>query len=171
MEFHIPFFALRPAPRSDQRLPPTRKKCLRSWEDITLLTKDTAGADGNENYRIHRAQISCVVHGSNEWQWTAWAFEDTNHDWEEEDDIYADATTHNDEVVFIEDPITCGLDANKPIWRPREYFVKALEIRMKDVRDEWDYLVYRLQLDRKRNVCSNNLLLLSSFRSNPDADV
>jgi hypothetical protein len=71
---------------------------------------------------------------------------------EEGDTTDKDAAVYDNEVVFIEDPIACGLDANKPIWRPREYFIKALEIRIKKVREEWDELVYMLQLDRNENV-------------------
>ena len=152
MEFHIPFFALRPIPRSDQGRLSSRKKCLRNWEDITLLTRDVTGVDCDEHYRLHRAQISCVVYGSDEWNWTAWAFEDTSHDWEDEEDVYADTLNGNVGMPFIEDPIAYGLDANRPIWRPREYFVKALDIRLRNVKNEWDTLVDMFELDRNKNV-------------------
>jgi hypothetical protein len=152
MEFHIPFFALRKAPKSDNHLLSDRGKRLRNWEDVTFPTRNKAGPECQDNYRLHKAQVSCVIHGSDEWQWTAWAFEDTEYEMEEGDTTDKDAAVYDNEVVFVEDPIAYGLDANKPIWRPREYFIKALEIRIKKVREEWDELVYMLQLDRNENV-------------------
>jgi hypothetical protein len=164
LEFHIPFFALRKAPQTDDSSLSGREKRLRSWEEISLLTPNASGSEGQENYRLHKAQISCVIHGCDEWNWTAWAFEDTYHKLEESDDtdtdveadgdeVVTDDEANGDEVVIVDDPIAHGLDANTPIWRPREYFMKTLEIRIHKVREEWDKLVYMLQLDRNRNVC------------------
>jgi hypothetical protein len=122
---------------------------------VTLLTRDNKGSKSQERYRLHRAHISFVIHGFDEWNWTAWAFEDTDHELPESDDLAVDAEVGDDEAVLIEDPIACGLlDANDPIWRPREYFTKVLEIRIKKVREEWDALVHMLQHDRNENVRS-----------------
>jgi len=122
---------------------------------VTLMTRDNNGSESQESYRLHRAQISFVIHGFDEWTWTAWEFEDTDHELQESDDVAAEAGVGDDEAVLIEDPIACGLlDANDPIWRPREYFTKILEIRIKKVREEWDALVHMLQHDRNENVRS-----------------
>jgi hypothetical protein len=157
LEFHIPFFALRKAPRSDGSALPGRGKRRRSWEDINLLTPEKAGSENQESYRLHKTQISFVIHGSDEWNWTAWAFEDTDHELDESDGMATDAGEGNSEAQLVEDPIAYGLDANKPIWRPREYFIKALEIRIKKVREEWDEVVHMLEHDRNGNVCFLNL--------------
>lgn len=120
---------------------------------MTLLTRDNTGSERPESYRLHRVQISFVIHGFDEWNWTAWAFEDTDHELHESDDLAADAGVGDDEAVLIEDPIASGLlNANDPIWKPREYFTKVLEIRIKKVREEWDALVHMLQHDRNENV-------------------
>jgi hypothetical protein len=101
--------------------------------------------------------MSCVVHGFDEWQWTTWAFEDTEHDAEESTGVDDGPGPAAAEPVFCptinEDPIACGLDANMPIWRPRQYFLKAFEIRIQKVRDEWDELVHRLEVDKREYVC------------------
>jgi len=66
MEFHLPFFALREAPVSDNQRPTPIGKRLRDWEDITFLTRDEAEPEGQKTFRLHKAQISCVINGSGE---------------------------------------------------------------------------------------------------------
>jgi hypothetical protein len=156
MEFHLPFFALREALVSDDLRSTPIGKRLRDWEDITLLTRDETEPEGQKTFRLHKAHISCVIKGSGEWQWIAWVFEDTNHEQGASDDADCHSGVDGDEDLpcqgFKEDPITCGLDANTPIRKPRQYFLKAFEIRIIKVREEWDELVHKLEVDKKENV-------------------
>jgi hypothetical protein len=98
-----------------------------------------------EVYRIYEAQVSCVVYGYDEWQWTACAFIDTEHD---SGDLYDSQSDHDviDEEAD-EDPIATGLHANKPIWRPRQYFAKTFEINIEEVSQEWHQLVHKMEVD------------------------
>jgi hypothetical protein len=161
MEFHLSFFALRKTSPTDNS-PSICGKRLRDWEDLSLLARDKTKPGGQENYRLHKAQISCVIHGFDEWQWVTYAFEDTEHNKAEDyegGDIEVgvdDGEVSGDEAMFCqeinEDPITRGHDANRPIWRPRQYFLKAFEVRIKVVREEWDDLVDKLEVDRTEYV-------------------
>jgi hypothetical protein len=143
MEFHLPFFALRktPPPNSSPR---AHGKRLREMKDLSFLKGQNTGPEDQENYCIYPAQISCVVWGLDEWQWAAYAFVDTEHNDDSDDSAEG----------INEDPIAaCGLDASRPIWKPRQYFLKVFEVRAKQARQEWDHLVRRLVLDIDEYVC------------------
>jgi hypothetical protein len=89
-----------------------------------------------KRYMMVKSRFSLVISGSGDRHWTAYAFVDDGFD--EDQDL---------EIEFLydgvhEDPIAsdCGLDvidANQPIWDPREYFLAIFEIRIKHVLREW----------------------------------
>jgi hypothetical protein len=154
---------------SESSSPSCEENSVRDWEELGLLTRDQ---DENqelttESYRLHEAQVSCVVHGCDEWQWTTYAFEDTQHDLETEGDGKdygkdghgGESESDGSALIVFEhdeykDPITCLLDNRFPIWRPREYFLKALETQMRKVLAEWDALTVQLEADSYAYVCS-----------------
>jgi hypothetical protein len=150
MEFHMPFFALRkhPRPNYSRNKPPTHT--MRKWWDISLTSGETSVSGGQEVYRLHEAQVSCVVYGHDEWQWTACAFLDNGYesgDLYDAGEVFDGYGEDGEDDGFDEDPIATGLHANKPIWRPRQYFAKALEVNIKEVSQEWSELVHRLECD------------------------
>jgi hypothetical protein len=157
MEFHLPFFALRKRPTSGRSTWRIREKRLRDFEELTLLTREKIESDGHENYCLYEMHMGCVTHGFDEWNWNNWTMEDSVQEYEEGGDEHNGGEVGTVEAVagqdISEDPIACGLDANKPIWRPRQYFLKAFEIRIKKIRQEWDELVHKLEIDRKEYVC------------------
>jgi hypothetical protein len=120
------------------------------------LTRDSVGSENQGNYSLREAQISCVVHGFDEWQWTTYAFEDTQHDAEDEGDEVVDRQLYNGQVTFgeeDEDPISLSLDRQLwPIWRPRQYFLKAFEMQIRRLCGEWSALVHKLEVDRTEYV-------------------
>jgi hypothetical protein len=173
MEFHLPFFALRkvlpqdglPEPRPESP-PNTHGKRLRNPRDILLLKPESIKPEDKETYRLYPAQISCVVYGYSEWQWLAYAFADTEHtehdheggyEWPHVDDRVVDSAEATFSEGLTEDPITCAPDASLPIWRPRQYFLKAFEIQAKKVMQEWDPVVHKLVVDTRAYVCSHTL--------------
>lgn len=98
---------------------------------------------------MHEAQISFVVCGSDNRRWVGYAFVDTDSDGD-------DLADHNfPHEGFHADPIASDgkLDANLPIWDPREYFLMIFEIRMAQVLKEWEYLVLTVERSIKRYVC------------------
>lgn len=157
MEFHLPFFALRKAPQIANPSPPQGNgRRLREAYEFILLNRDKTGPEGQETYHLYKAEISCAVHGFDEWHWIAYAFEDTLHDLDNDDRVDDNGASDADGGTFCqqinEDPIARGLDADKPIWRPRQYFLKAFEIQIQTVLDEWDGLVHTLEVDRSEYV-------------------
>lgn len=92
-----------------------------------------------------------------EWHWTAYAYVDTKHDDNDGNNINEGenaAGCSQDEID--EDPIACGGHASHlPIWRPRQYFLKAFEARIQEPKREWDELVHLLEVDITKHVCSN----------------
>ena len=121
------------------------------------MGEDSSGPENQELYRIYEAQVSCVVYGHDEWQWTACAFFDTEHG---SGDLYDDDGIN---AEINEDPIATGLDASKPIWRPRQYFAKAFEINMEEVSQEWHQVVYKMEIDINAYVCCTNLELSRQY--------
>jgi hypothetical protein len=101
---------------------------------------------------IYEVQISCLVTGFDEGSWVGLAFVDTYYrgdDDRESAEYYAEqhaeAEESNIENPFLMDPLTGGeVDANAPIWKPREYFLRVLERRIDQVRLEWHNVVSRL---------------------------
>lgn len=100
MEFHLPFFALRKAPRSDSSSQRTHGKYLRDSEELVLLSRDSSGSKVQENYFLHKAHIACVTHGFDEWHWTNLTFEDTTHESEEGSDEDNDGEVGGDDAAL-----------------------------------------------------------------------
>jgi hypothetical protein len=145
MEYHLPYFAIRKPPLPDASHQNTHGKPWRKSKDILLIGEQSSDSGNPEVYRIYEAQVSCVVYGYDEWQWTACAFIDTQHDSGELYDSQSNDDGINEETN--EDPITTGLDADKPIWRPRQYFAKSFEINIEEVSQEWHQLVHKMDVD------------------------
>lgn len=91
---------------------------------------------------IYEAQISVLVTGVDHWSWTAFAFVDT---------YYKGAGNLESVENYIDqvqlgakfDPLTEGrYGAEPPVWRPREYFLRVLETRVKQVKREWHNTVF-----------------------------
>jgi hypothetical protein len=130
--------------------PKVRGKRLRSWKDLSLLKGESSGDKDQEAYRLYTAQISCVIYGFDEWQYTVCEFVDTEHN---TNGLYDWPGDENDDAQeLILDPIlsrhSAPMQADFPIWRPRQYFVKALETGIEEVSLEWGRVVYTLKEDK-----------------------
>ena len=87
---------------------------------------------------LYEAQISVMVTGLDDWVWTAYCFVD----------VYFKAQNHPEQVECLSnygtklDPHSCGqYPADRPIWSPREYFLRTLSSRIEQVKQEWDNAV------------------------------
>jgi hypothetical protein len=157
MEFHLPFFALRKVSSPGGPSLRTNGKPLRDVEDLTLLTRVGAGSAGQEKYRLHQAHNSFVLHGFDEWQYVVWVFEDSQHDLVEDEDDRTPGAELDDDSAMIseevdEEPIIRGHDAHSVIWRPRQYFLKAFEMHIREYWEEWNELVDKLVVDKQESV-------------------
>ena len=148
MEFHIPYFALRTSPPARSQRTARKTTPPRQWIDLEFLQIEPQDSQNPRHYGIHEAQISFALCGPDDGRWVGYAFVDTEFDGE-------DLTEDNFSYEGIhEDPIALDkMDANLPIWDPREYFLMIVEIRMAQVMKEWEYLVRTVERSITRYVC------------------
>jgi len=168
LDLHLPFFILR------KETPPLEEpigggklntKPKRRWTDLSFLkisdtstyTSESEGPKTTENevWGIHEAQISVVVTGSDDWRWVGYGFIDA-----EIDGVLAESSS--DDLLF--DQIAAGaLEVDFPIWRPRDYWLKVFELRIGQVRKEWDDLAHKLEQSIGTYVRGQTLLMMFLF--------
>jgi hypothetical protein len=86
---------------------------------------------------LYEAQISVAVIGLDRWTWIAYAFDDTYFDY----DTIEPCAQFTD---TIRRPGLYTRDCNDPVWTPREYFLKTVEIKTEQVAKEWRGVVQKL---------------------------
>lgn len=123
----------------------------RRWIDLSFLKLRSLRSETEANVGIHEAHISFALSGSDHERWTAFAFVDTAFDDEELDENLSSG----EGVGFHQDPIASDpwIQANHPIWDPREYFLAIFELRIAQVAREWQYLVRKVEQSVKEYVC------------------
>ena len=90
--------------------------------------------------------MSVAVTGIDDWVWTGYGFFDTYFGSKESVDGYHELKGRTGRP----DPVAAGqIPANNPIWAPREYFLKVLEIRINEVRREWHVIIDKVEGDVK----------------------
>jgi hypothetical protein len=120
----------------------------RQWTDLTFLNIQPPRSQDQKQYGIHEAQISFVICGSDNRRWVGYGFVDTEFDRENlADHDLSYVGKHEDPIAFGE------LDANLPIWDPREYFLMVLQIRMAQVLKEWECLIRTVERSINQYVC------------------
>jgi hypothetical protein len=142
LDLHLPFFILRKSTPPEESTGGVKTKPPRRWTDLSFLKLNTSESQAQqpaEVWGIQEAQISFVVTGSSDWEWAAYAFVDAEVDGSPIEASESDLSF--DQIVG-----SGHLDAHRPIWRPREYFLKVFEIRIEQVRMEWERLIHKVEL-------------------------
>ena len=111
-------------------------------------------------------QFSLAICGSDNRRWIAYAFDDTDDDNEDltskdvspEGVLDLDASDDEQAKLLNWDPIRgehepAILDADEPIWDPREYFLMGMKVGIVKPLDSWKYLVRSLERDIEQYVC------------------
>jgi len=99
---------------------------------------------------LYEAQISFTLTGIDHGVWTAYCAIDTYF---ESKGTVDDYRRWKGQCGFRADPIAADrLLTDNPIWPPREYFFKILEIRMEQVLKEWNWTVDRMEEEVKQYV-------------------
>lgn len=125
MECHLPYYALRSESDSNEDFRLLRRRGLFSrTQDETPLY-------------LHQAMISVIVFGLDEWLWTAICCVETYFKSGENVKIY-----HND---GLDGPTGSGHFVSTPVWNPREYFLKVVSRRVKQVMSEWRHVITGLE--------------------------
>jgi hypothetical protein len=130
---------------------PARKRIRLSILNIPKRTKDDHG-----EYGLQEAHISLAIVGIDHDRWVCYCFVDTeignpNPDEQGHEDPDEEAEDDDDENKMKEDPIFSDgqgdevPEADNPIWYPREYFVRVVVVRMKQILREWENVVHAVR--------------------------
>jgi hypothetical protein len=162
LEFHIPYLALRYRPL--QGFPERKDRIHRGWMNIDFLGKKSIDAGPDSICGAHHAQISLTICGTDNSRWTAYCFETRYFD--EDGEIGGDEQTDNHQS----DHIARGkFGAEDTIHDPREYFIRVLLIRMRQVHTERMKLKRRIELGIKEH--SSGRFFFSTARDGIPHDI
>ncbi|KAI4691425.1 uncharacterized protein J4E84_003719 [Alternaria hordeiaustralica] len=101
-------------------------------------------------YVIRKAHTSIVICGWDKSKWVGWAFVNASLNPKLREDEEDDGEGQEDEPEDVEedyfavdgDGRTCSIrDANVPIWNPRRYWLRIIELRVLRILEEWVLLV------------------------------
>jgi hypothetical protein len=156
----MPYYVLK---IGKELLKDTRKKFngepLRQSRELPFLSRPMNVSKSTDGHHcLYEAQISVIVTGIDHWVWAAYGFVDTYFGSKETADSY-----HRLKGRFggRADPLAAGeLNADEPIWTPREYFLKVVEIRMKQVLKEWNRIVRTVEKEIKWYVLHANFIAI-----------
>ena len=137
LEFHLPYYAWRRS-HPAKSCPAVDVRRLRQSKSLSFLTaRESEESSVWRTEYLYEAQITCVVSGTDNWKWLAYCLVDTYFE--------TAATRESVESYHLDaidgmrsDPLTLSRnDAAKPITAPRDYFMRVLEVRANQVREEW----------------------------------
>jgi hypothetical protein len=138
----IPYYALREhrEPREDRRTK-DGNPLRRSYKLPLLGTPNSSSTSASAFGYLYEAQTSIVVTGFDDHEWSAYAAVDNFFDFF---DTSESVKYYHEDIQgpYRPDPIAAGrFDANKPLLKPREYFLMVAEIRIQDITKEWHLIV------------------------------
>ncbi|TGJ83842.1 hypothetical protein E0Z10_g4926 [Xylaria hypoxylon] len=131
--FHLPYYAWRKGPvyfRDDRCMSDGRP--LRRGQRLGFLDETPWGARVTQSEDcIYEAQISCLVAGLDDSSYIGYAFVDTYHNGPHNDESVTDYYEKSNMLGhYSMDPLSGGmLEADRPLWSPRVYFLRVLEFR------------------------------------------
>ena len=145
LEFHVPFPTLRCTHGATSL--DGISNGGKAWLDVGFLGVKCDEDQPNEpcSWTLHEANVSVVVCGWDHWRWVGWAFSN----------IVSDPTSRDEEAPEVAEDhfATDGsgpedvrfVDSNDPIWEPREYWLRIVNIRMSMIHKEWKWLVCNVE--------------------------
>jgi hypothetical protein len=103
---------------------------------------------------VYEAHISVTLTGIDSFVWTAYGIVDTYFSPE---DLVETYHLQNGVGRGRPDPFGAGvIDADMPIWTPREFFLKIVSIRMKGIVREWRGVINQMDTDIQQYVYSSD---------------
>jgi hypothetical protein len=138
------------ADESDKAATPSNSP--NQWTDLSFLEVQTPKALDGRKVGMFEAHFSLVICGSHESRWVGYALDNTEFDGEElHDKIFPCEGVHPDPIASCLND--SGLDADLPIWNPREYFLFAVSNRITRAAIEWDALLRAIERRINQYVC------------------
>ncbi|KAH8797591.1 hypothetical protein F5882DRAFT_287248 [Hyaloscypha sp. PMI_1271] len=122
LEFNLPYFRLSLAPEPASHTL-SSVASVKQWTDLSFLELPSPDKNTVRKRGIFEAHFSFVVCGWRENCWVAYAFDNTEPDYEDPYDM-----------ILYGDP-------KLQIWNPREYFLTVVEARVIRAADLWETLV------------------------------
>jgi hypothetical protein len=145
LSFHIPFYVWRMSDKAceDHRLDANASR-LRQSQDVSFLNWKSSSSS---NF-LYEAQISCLVAGADHSRWVAYCFVDTYFD--APGDAKETVESYHEDSLgdggIHMDPFTFGVkSAERGIQTPREYFLSVFQIRINQVKREWEQVVTKVR--------------------------
>jgi len=126
MEFHFPHFELRElssnAPNQPEQL-----------IDVSFLNSNSTSRQDKRRYGIYDVRFSLLICGADHVDWTAFAFFESTASSDMEDACGDDYDFEADPIASPngDDPRSGFVDANIPIYDPREYYLRVMENRLR----------------------------------------
>ncbi|PVH73236.1 hypothetical protein DL98DRAFT_56678 [Cadophora sp. DSE1049] len=144
LQFHLNYFKLGPLPPENEADHRGTTSNTGKWIDLSFLQAQTPKSPGGRTQGMFQAQFSLAICGSAESRWAAYAFDDTESEFVE-DDFY-DKIFPCGRDGYHPDPIASCLpdddtDADLPIWNSREYFLIVVARRVARAAHSWEALV------------------------------
>lgn len=135
-------------------------KLRRTSRNLSFLQHTQSKRPGQILLGIHDAHISLGICGSDHTRWVCYAFVDTKFDKalaSKRDDKSENDQEEQDEDETTEDPIASDSDghefiADTPVYDPRGYFLRILDLRMRQILKEWTYLAEKVEDSVERYV-------------------
>lgn len=144
LELNISYFCLakdRNLNQYDQRQRWDGAGPLRKSLACPVRPGDNTRAD-HPLFILYETHLSIAVTGVDHWRWTAWGFADSWFEPEDSVSTYYDGEMSGSRP----DPLSNGqLDVTPAEWRPRQYFLRLLEIQIGRIAKEWEYILYVLE--------------------------
>jgi hypothetical protein len=113
--------------------------------DLSFLDLETTSQLPTQSrFCIYESQFSLLICGTDHTRWTAYVFADSHQDvdpggteCDDDDDVAVGPIANDKERQAI--------NADCPIWDPREYYLRILDLRIKRVLDEWTLIIQKLK--------------------------
>ncbi|KAH8726341.1 hypothetical protein GQ44DRAFT_771521 [Phaeosphaeriaceae sp. PMI808] len=148
LEFHLPFVTLRSI-RSTTK--PILKSVavgndhfLKPLPDLSFLTLQCNQHQGQKcscTHVIQESQISVVISGWDNHNWVGWGFFNTSSNPTDDFDPEDEQLINEDYFAADGEATERVTNADTPIWDPRCYWLHIINIRVRIVLKEWDWLV------------------------------
>ncbi|KAF2831927.1 hypothetical protein CC86DRAFT_280201, partial [Ophiobolus disseminans] len=170
LEFHLPYLELREVDGESMTcMSRTNHETGTVLSDVSFLNiMSTQGS--LSRYCLQRAHISVMICGSDNVQWVGYAFANNTVDEDgtenEEDEIegsvdtdFAEDEDEGEVDLFASDDSDEVLDANIPIYDPREYWLRVVKLRLRLIVSKWEYLVYKVEKSVENQERRHGLIL------------